>query len=761
MEDINKINIRDLMGRENKPDDSLAVRLMRENVRDSNMLSDIGKLRYTEGFSPGKNLFKSITEPFCDNIMLAKILDFEDCDGDYEAGKVRAKKAICGTYNKLIRSKFSNYNIKLTTWGVKGKSALVFKNANTDYISGKQKREILKRFTKPVILSYKVDLADICLQNLISQLDIILRELAKDYFYLQDFDITQDLTGIFDKREMEKYLCENHSFVLEGRRREKEQQHRTIVSNDKTVGMDCLTWVYNGVRAKIYNKFVCQVTSPGVIKGIGNHIINFIDCPDQRLNQTFANPEAKKHGITRFEATVYNNGDLKNYVSILKENLKYFEFAPFYSVPIERIWHKILNSVENNMLISYKNEICFGLWGNSLTRKITGYRMKFTKADRKDKLINFIINALSLQLVPINCISINRDYTFEVKCFVKNGCTYITKSGSIFYSPEHADCSVLAEHEKCKLSVFASTLNIKSKLDFCKFMEIPVRSKLFVKNFQLVKKEEEELVYLQEQKNFKSTSTFDREKWKSWFEKKERQDTFVKEIISIFCTRWIDPPQHSVINCYAFKIRKCQKYFFVGVLGTVISTGAKSIFYIKGRSKTKFQILFSDSKRLLQEGFRRMENGIWHYPYGEFLVLRTRGLTSYNGNFFTEVFFSSKIEWLDQESRNEIDAENRKMESCFLTELSVEDIKVTKCRRLEDLEEGFEFTISHLGEKQFRNKTRYVFLVSGFDSPFISNYWFEKLYVDLDKKVRLKCKLCRIKATPIKNEERLVLLSNI
>lgn len=335
MEDINKINIRDLVGRVKKPEDTLAVRLMRENVRDNNMLSDIGRLRYTEGYISRKDLFEPITEPFCDNIMLAKILDFEDCEGNYVADKVLAKESICGTYNKLLRSKFSNYNIKLAKWGVKAKSAAVFKNANTSYISDLQRQEIAKRFTKPIILTYKVDLADIRLEDLVSQLEVILQELAKDYFYLKDFDITQDLTGIFDKREMEKYLCEEHNFVLQGNKERKQDQQKTIVSNDRTVGLDCLTWVYDGIRAKVYNKFVCQVTSPGVIKAIGNHILDFVDCPDQRLYNTFANPEARQHGITRFEATVYNNGNLKNYIRVLENNLKYFKFAPFYSVSIE------------------------------------------------------------------------------------------------------------------------------------------------------------------------------------------------------------------------------------------------------------------------------------------------------------------------------------------------------------------------------------------------------------------------------------------
>lgn len=51
-------------------------------------------------------------------------------------------------------------------------------------------------------------------------------------------------------------------------------------------------------------------------------------------------------------------------------------FKPFYSVSIKHMLHKILDFVENNMLVVYKNEICFGMWGNLLANKITGYRIK-------------------------------------------------------------------------------------------------------------------------------------------------------------------------------------------------------------------------------------------------------------------------------------------------------------------------------------------------------------------------------------------------
>jgi len=69
-----------------------------------------------------------------------------------------------------------------------------------------------------------------------------------------------------------------------------------------------------------------QLTSPGVNRDIGIHILNFLDCPDKRLANTFANPLAKEHGLTRLEGTIT---DVDLCIELLEQNKSYLAHVPF------------------------------------------------------------------------------------------------------------------------------------------------------------------------------------------------------------------------------------------------------------------------------------------------------------------------------------------------------------------------------------------------------------------------------------------------
>jgi len=137
---------------------------------------------------------------------------------------------------------------------------------------------------------------------LLRSLPTIIANLEKEEVYFIDFDITQDLVGTFDKGELTEYLCTEHNFTCE-----KEECYTIvayILDNDNSVGRDCLTWLTDDGRFKVYNKFVCQLTSPGVNKTVGTHILDVLDCPDKRLADTFANLLAKEYSLTILKVTI-------------------------------------------------------------------------------------------------------------------------------------------------------------------------------------------------------------------------------------------------------------------------------------------------------------------------------------------------------------------------------------------------------------------------------------------------------------------------
>jgi len=159
----------------------------------------------------------------------------------------------------------------------------------------------------------KIELAYENVYKTHNKLEGFLNELEEfeNQIYLLDLDITKDYSGTFNKREFDYFLITNYNFKRQGEQQynEDEEDTLTVISNDKTVGTGCLTALDhtdpdNPARIKWYNKTLCQWTSPGVAKAVGNHLTDYLYCPDNRLSETFKHPDALNRGITRFEITI-------------------------------------------------------------------------------------------------------------------------------------------------------------------------------------------------------------------------------------------------------------------------------------------------------------------------------------------------------------------------------------------------------------------------------------------------------------------------
>src|SRR5436190_14666023 len=148
----NKYTITELLGNKTKPtNERFGLWLLKENLYNNNLITDIGNIDYTKN-EQKINKFKSITEPFVDNIMIVKITDSTDLEGKL------LKKEICGSFNSFLRGKFSIY--KLAKHGVKAKLPQLLES-NTKTIKGimyqiinQDLKVIRNKYKNPVVIPY-------------------------------------------------------------------------------------------------------------------------------------------------------------------------------------------------------------------------------------------------------------------------------------------------------------------------------------------------------------------------------------------------------------------------------------------------------------------------------------------------------------------------------------------------------------------------------------------------------------------------------
>ena len=103
-------SVSQLCGNKMKPtNERFGLWLLTENLCNDNLVTDVGKIDYTAGeelmVQDDSNLVP-LTEPFCDNILLVKVCDLEDCQ-ELDKRRFVLKKEMCGAFNLYLRGKFS------------------------------------------------------------------------------------------------------------------------------------------------------------------------------------------------------------------------------------------------------------------------------------------------------------------------------------------------------------------------------------------------------------------------------------------------------------------------------------------------------------------------------------------------------------------------------------------------------------------------------------------------------------------------------
>ena len=413
--------------------------LILENTYNNNLCSDVGNINLVKYYTEKDKKLTPLTTPFLDNITMFKLFAPHEMTGDY------IKENIISHWNIQVRDFCINNNIKVVPHSVKFKKPVRLRSTTAaveaqtraavlDLIKQQPhiKNDFLQRhnlhediFKDCYIGVIKLELADEDFYKIEPKLKKLEQDLKhyNNQIYIKDTDITLDYAGTFNREEIEEHLIEKHGFKKKGTNYNTEGKY-IIVNDPKAVGNGTLTFnKYDEegrikYRFKYYNKPYCQFTSPGVAATTGNHLYDFVDCPDQRLKTTFKNPLARERGITRLEITIYGNFIPTNdkMVYLLDKLYNFVDVPLFYYVPIRNLWRNITDHIQNNLiLINRKARILYIVYYVNLqTRKITGvkYKMSNTWSEQDiNRCLNYVLCRFSYNILPTHLIEIDNVYS--------------------------------------------------------------------------------------------------------------------------------------------------------------------------------------------------------------------------------------------------------------------------------------------------------------------------------------------------------------
>ena len=163
----------------------------------------------------------------------------------------------------------------------------------------------------------KVDVSEIPM-GLQASLPAFIRLLLAHGYGIYCIDYTQDFSGVLDREMLVDHLCASEGFREQGDLASSMRTDvPTILANTDSVGGYVCTWVHTsklGTRSdrKAYNKVVSNFEAGEIREPIGDHLADYVDCPNDHLRRTFLHPDIQAWGCTCIEVSLYacRRGDL-------------------------------------------------------------------------------------------------------------------------------------------------------------------------------------------------------------------------------------------------------------------------------------------------------------------------------------------------------------------------------------------------------------------------------------------------------------------
>ena len=370
----------------------------------ANALNRTGDLNYNENGKLDGVGFEKVSEKFIDNFVFCNIVP------DYNTKKIKGKKPtnmFVASQNRTIRDLLAvNGFIKPNVKAIGIYEVKVCKEEMLENIPDANKN---KEATKYYEQKFKIACPNMDYATVMN----FLRNV--DYngygFFLKDVDVTIDYAGSFDKYKCINHLTSCEDFREQGSIQNGEEYPRTVVDNDKEVGMNCLTWMesIDGIktRQKIYNKMVQMLETRGVRSSVGSHWKTWVCQTGTRLAE--ARDKAKDRGLTRAEVTFYIQDEIPNdefIEDVLERIVKYIPKDMVYSTSFATTWKTYCDSFKHSLVcVDRSKDITIIVYSyNETTGNISGQLVENWLKKNKEKwcLDNLTLNGnLPLDIIEV------------------------------------------------------------------------------------------------------------------------------------------------------------------------------------------------------------------------------------------------------------------------------------------------------------------------------------------------------------------------
>ena len=804
---------------------SITEHILKENIHEDNLINDIADVDYTKNHQ-GKTHLQEIEGfgLFVDDLYIYGYLRREDIvytpKGGVSCTEGANGSACCVV--EMLRS------IVRQTIG-KNSNLPHINIMHTVEIRNQQNSSILKTIVEieknhPIrqkweertfqqafaVFVVKVDVSNIPIQELQKYILELERSLSTIGYYIYCVDYTRDFSGTMDKEELTRYLLEEENFKMEGKPSDIEREN-IVLNNSSSVGRNVLTYLRrdggNIVRVKFYNKIVSNLEAGEVRANFGGHIYDLVYSSNERLRRLFWHPDTKKRGITRLEVSLYGrqyrlNEKIGEFLISRELKLMSKNQMLFYIQPAANQWKALTEKIAQCfILVDKPNHIIYIAWyGNSLTGRIAGVKIDYTKKKDCQSIENLVLWAISdfgFRKVPIYRTDI-LEYTSDrvrispIKCYVKDS------NSSTILTP----CNKPGKFTKDVLNI-----DIADYLPSTEFIKWEWRThKLASSNDRRPTREILEMPNLAENKKISLLSLAEREKRNLELEEAKKKTEWIHrtgkilnehiEKIKFISVKLEELKRKKekeeeafnlvydkFLNIKAKKINEedTGKYY---ILGWLPCTFNNMVLLLDTTNTEKYSVVFANTKiekilkhfkpSFLQREIKKKTVLNFYLPirddYTNYFILEIHQKQRFlkNGVWleYYPVFIDPREESLREEiekiTREEEDL-NEKTEIFYLERVKAPE-KTKDADKCTDVKEG-EYKIISYSQTIYRGNIKTFLYLEGIDQPenrvLVWGHWIEEEIKKIEEKEELNkiakpifCRLGMVRTTPNKKKAR-------